>query len=259
MRTPRLATVLIALTFGVSYAASYAATAPAQASTSRGAPVSPTGRVVSQTPAPLTSIDPVPGTSLVGTDVSTTRWTSRLVFGRPALLEGQVLVDDGALPDAPVTLYARPVGGDRWTRAGSTLTSSDTGLFEFDTVVPTGITDYRVVYDGGLVYSSSGQTTRVQVARRVRDALVRLTSGDFRLRGSLAAPVRDKRVYLQRRTCSTCSWSAVSRTSTDPRSRWSFDLVGPTRRGTWFFRAVVPADSRFVTSYGDHVWSLTRS
>lgn len=232
--------------------------AVASTDASRHAPVSRSGAVVSQAPVPLTTLNPVPGTSVLTTEVFLTRWTTRLVYGQRGLLEGQVLVIDGALPEARVHLYARPVGKQRWSHIAATTTAPDAGVFRFNRFTPRSNTNYRVVYRGGLLYEGSAATKRINVARRVRDDVARHPDGGFRLHGSIAPSVTGKRVLLQRKTCGACDWKVIKRTRTSNTSRWAFRIWGPNRPATWRYRAMVPGDSRFVTSYGDHVWSITR-
>lgn len=253
MRAARLLAVLLLLALVQG--------TPAHASSSAGpnVPVSPTGTVVARAPLPVvTGTTPAEIDGPLATDVQWTRWSRLVRFGQAAVLEGQVLVADGSLPDAPVRLLARPVGTDRWSTVAQSRTTTDTGVFAFEGVRPEANTDYRVEYGGNLLYASSTADRRVPVARRVRDSITRLSDGDFRLAGSVAPRAAGQRVLLQRRTCESCAWRTVSRTSTNRRSRWGFEVAAPARKGTWWYRAAVPADPRFVRSYSDHVWSVTR-
>lgn len=242
----------------VSVLVGFGSGTPAHASAAARAPISRVGAVIAA--APLSAVrqhaGPVPG--VVATEIHWTRWSRQLVYGHSSILEGQVVTADGALPDADVDLYARRAGSTRWSLVASTATSSDTGVFRFDRHVPSATTTYRVVFEATVVYSRSEATKTVRVARRVRDSMTRIDSSAFRFGGSVAPTYSDRRIILQRRQCSGCTWSTVASKNTTARSRWSFRLTGPTTRGTWYYRAVVPADQLFVTSYSDHTWALTR-
>jgi hypothetical protein len=230
---------------------------PAEATTGSGTPMSPTDDLRRQPPAPLAS--PVASAGVVPTKIQWTLWSTQVVYGSTSVLEGQVVDDDGAVADAPVDLYVRPPGSDHWSEVASTTSSSTSGVFSFRDHEPSATTDYRVVYEGDLMHSGSDATMRVQVLRRVRDALRQAADGSYRLVGSVAPRYVDRRALLQRRTCSRCDWWVVDRTKTNRRSRWRLELAAPKRRGDWDYRVVVPADRRFTTSYGDHIWRLTRS
>lgn len=231
---------------------------PAAGSTAPNRSPSEQGTVRSGDPLPVTTHDvgPVPGA--IATDIRWTRWSRLVVYGGRTTLQGQVVTDDGAVPDAEVDLYARRAGASRWRQVGTTVSSASTGVFAFGDHAPSATSDYRVVFAGDLLYAAAEATRRVPVARRVRDTMRRIDANHYRLRGSVAPAYRGRVVLLQRKTCARCAWSTQARGHTSSTSRWRFRVAGPTNRRTWYFRAVVPADSRFVRSYGDHVWTLRR-
>ncbi|MPY78791.1 MAG: hypothetical protein GEV04_09865 [Actinophytocola sp.] len=230
--------------------------APAQAGTTVYAPVSPTASALLITrPVPLVGS----GEASVGvahTEVYFTRRTSWLVFGRQALLEGQVVTVDGALPDAPVQLHAKPYGRS-WRPVATTRTSTDNGVFRF-THQTWRTTLYRVEYAGEWAYAPSETTATVDVRRKITSEMKRNADGTFTLRGALAPKSPGKTVRLQRKTCGSCAWSTVRATTASDRSTWQFRLSGPPRRGTWYFRAVTPPDPAFLRSLSD-TWALRRS
>lgn len=230
--------------------------APAQADTTLYTPVSPTGSALLTTrPVPLVGTGEV-SVGVIDTDVRWTRRTSWLVFGRRALLEGQVVTVDGALPDAPVRLHAKPYG-KAWRPVATTRTSTDEGVFRF-THRPWRKTRYQVEYAGEWAYTPSETKATVNVRRDITSDLKRNNDGSFTMRGALAPKSPGKTVRLQRKTCRSCSWSTIDATTASRYSTWRFRLSGPTRQGTWFFRAVTPRDPAFLKSFGD-TWALRRS
>lgn len=231
---------------------------PAEASATSLAPVSPSGRILSSSPVPLAKPAAVPASGPLATEIYWSRWSTSLVYGTEPVLEGQVVTIDGALPRAEVRLLARSAGSSRWSRVASSLTSTDTGLFAFNRHVPAATTDYRVVFAGNLVYAGAEGGKRVAVARRIRDSLTQRADGRFAFSGSVSPSYAGKKVVIHRKECSSCRWRTVSSTQTGSTSRWRSVLSGPTRRGSWYFRAMVPGDIAFTTSYGDHIWRITR-
>lgn len=229
---------------------------PVAAATPAPAPSAAAARVMAPRPVAARDVGAVPGA--MATRIHWTRWTRRLVYGASTVLQGQVVTEDGALPDAEVDLYARRAGARRWRLVDTAVSSSDTAVFAFAGHEPSAVTDYRVVFDGDVLYAGTEATRPVRVARRVRDVLRRLRGDRYALRGWVAPRYRHRRIVLQRQTCRRCAWSTVAAERTSGRSRWRFRLTGPTGRGTWHYRAVVPRDGRFVRSYGDHVWVLRR-
>jgi hypothetical protein len=235
--------------------------APAVASAGSPPSQSPAGRVVTRAPLPVAGdVRPVPGAQ--ETWIHWTRWSRRLVYGDTTVLEGQVVVGEGdqarAVRDAEVDLYARRAGSADWEPAGTAAAAGDDAVFAFHDHAPSANTDYRVVFDGDLLYARSRATRRVDVARHVPDALRRIDASRFALHGSVAPAYRDRAVVLQRRTCRRCSCSALATGRTGARSRWGFRVQVPRESSTWYYRVVVPGDRLFVRGYGDHVWSLTR-
>ncbi len=249
----KLVAALLTLLTGVG---TVLVSAPAQADTAFYAPVSPTGSALLTTrPVPLVGSGEV-SVGVVQSDVRWTRRTSWLVFGHRALLEGQVVTMDGALPDAPVQLFAKPYGRS-WRPIATTRTSTESGVFQF-THKPWRKTRYRVEYAGEWAYTASEAEATVNVRREITSDLKRNADSTFTMRGALAPKSPGKTVRLQRKTCQSCSWSVIKSTSASRDSTFRFRFSGPSRRGTWYFRAITPRDPAYLKSFGD-VWALRRS
>lgn len=195
-----------------------------------------------------------PGLTLEETSIRWTRWSTRVVHGDAAVLEGQVVTDDGALGGVEVGLFQRRPGESSWTSRGTATADPDTGVFSFGCLEPTATTEYRAVFDGTLVHGASQAVRKVGVARRVPDAMSRIAAERFALTGSVSPRYVGRSVVLQRRSCADCRWASVQTRETTSRSRWRFTIDSSTFSGRRWFRVVVPADRRYVRSHGDHVW-----
>lgn len=227
-------------------------TAPAQADVPFYEPVSPTGSVLVLTrPVPVGEVVPLP--AVAETEVVWTRRTAWLTHGLSATLEGQVVTYDGALPDAEVRLYARPAGERGWRYLASRRTTTDTGAFRF-THRPSRKTSYKVQYVAEWAYTSSQASATVGVKRRITSAVYASSNGTFTMSGSISPRSADKVVRLQRKTCSSCSWSTVTSTTASSTSTYRLRFAGP-RSGTWDFRAYTSGDSYYLTSYTG-TWSI---
>lgn len=216
-----------------------------------GAPSASARTCVPPEPEPLL---PVAATSPVGQE-TWVRWTraSREVrYGSTAVLQGQVVTDDGALGGVDVRLLAQPAGESGWTRVATAKSDPETGVFGFGCLEPRRTTTYRAVFDGDLLYAASESSHRVGVARLVPDAMRRKGESRFVYTGSVSPRYRG-RVLLQRLTADG-SWRRIAVDRAGSRSRWRFVLDGRPGR----YRALVPADDRFIASPSDHVWRITR-
>lgn len=213
----------------------------------------PAPPAVATTCVPQSSTPPVGPEALPTQESTQVRWTriSRTVrYGDLVSLQGQVVTGDGALGDAEVHLFQRPVGGS-WSQVASTTSDHETGVFFFGCLTPAHTTSYRVVYAGELLYAGSEATHQVGVARQVPDRMRESTPTRLVYAGAVSPDYRGP-VVLQRR--SGRHWNRVDVDRTDDRSTWRFVLRTP-RSGS--YRAVVPADRRFVLSTSDHVWRIT--
>jgi hypothetical protein len=191
------------------------------------------------------------------TEIRWTRWHTRVVFGTRATLEGQVVTEDGAIPDAAVSLLARPAGSEEWETVGSATADSDTGVFSFTCLQPTRTTDYRAVYQGTILYTASEGRRKVQVARRVPDSMTQVAATRFRFQGSVEPRYAGRPLVLERKGCSSCRWSTVARTRTTSRSAWRFTIDVSGFTGDRWYRAVVPGDASYARSYSARTWRLS--
>jgi hypothetical protein len=133
---------------------------------------------------------------LQDTRIHWTRWPTSVTYGDLATLQGQVVVDDGALADATVDLLARPPGSQRWQRIATTTTDQDTGVFTFGCLQPNKTTEYRAVYHGTIYYAGSQATRHVPVARRVPDRRAGALSSMLPRPRAVAGSVRSFRPML---------------------------------------------------------------
>jgi hypothetical protein len=205
--------------------------------------------------APLTVVRAAaPG--MVETRIHWTHWSTRLVYGLDAVLAGQVVTEDGALAEVTVDLYARSAGQTEWSHLTTRSSDPETGVFTFTCLDVPRSTDYRVVYDGTVLFAGSSATKRVSVARLVESTMRHRADGRFVFAGSVAPRYAERRVVLQRKGCDSCGWERVQATATDTRSAWRFVVTAP-KRGARYFRAVVPQDAAFVTGRS-RVWRVSR-
>ena len=169
-------------------------------------------------------------------------------YGSTTAIRGQVAVrtPDGprAVRDIPVQVYRRQAGSDVWRYLATRRTGSDRGIFVFRTDSVANAT-YKVVYRGGQVLARSADTARVLVHRSVRSTLEDRT-GVFSGRVTPRYAHRD--VLLERRTCGACSWQRIRSTRTGDYGRFRFEVGAPST-GRWYWRATVPASTRYIRSY----------
>lgn len=224
--------------------------------------VPPSAPAMAQTCAPPPPIGasstPQPAAPLVSreTSIHWTRASTRVIYGETALLEGQVVSEEGALTGTDVDLFARSGDDQEWTFVDSTTSDADTGIFTFGCLFPEGTTTYRAVYGGTLQYAGSEGTREIVVTRWVPDSLRQVSASRFVFAGSVE-PRYDGRVTLQRRDCRSCAWKGVAVDETDARSGWRFTInVSQLRNGAYRYRAAIPADARFGRSLSDRVWRI---
>ncbi|HEX6247190.1 MAG TPA: hypothetical protein VFZ64_04915 [Nocardioidaceae bacterium] len=250
MRGGRLVAVVLTAVVAAGLPAEEGAAATAPACTS----ASPSPKT-----APLTdavAAEQAPGPVAEKTWIHWTRWSTRVVHGDPAVLEGQVVTEDGALARATVDLLERRAGTSGWSEVASATADPETGVFSFDCLRPTVTTEYQVVYGGTLLHGPSRAARTVGVARRVPDTMRKVAADRFVLAGSVQPRYVGQPVVLQRKSCADCRWRAVRTRETTNRSRWRFAIDSSSFTRRQWFRAVVPADKGYVRSYGDHVWRI---
>ena len=193
---------------------------------------------------------------VVETRIRWVRWNKKVLYGDGAVLDGQVVTDDGAIPDATVNLYAKDATSPEWTRIQSATTDPETGIFSFVCLEPAVTTRYRAVYEGALYFQESRGEKRVGVVRRVPDSMKQVTGERFRFRGAVRPAYAHRRVLLQQKACDSCRWRTVERTSTTAHSRWGFTIDTSTFAGRRYVRAVVPGDASFVRSASRRTWRM---
>lgn len=214
-------------------------------------PVSKTGTIFATAKAVPVVGDAIPAVGVMGTEVYWTRRSTALTYGTAATLEGQIVTVDGALPGAEVALYARPAGYTNWTRLTTARTRSDNGVFRYTSHKPSRNTDYRAVYGGDTIYAGTESKVRVNVRRNITSSLKQVSGSSFTMSGVVSPKTVGKTIRLQRKTCPSCSWSTIKSSTTSSTSTYRFGVTGPSRPGTWYFRAYTPSDSYFLTSYTD--------
>lgn len=197
--------------------------------------------------APKTTAGPSLG--VAPTAVSFSSWSTRVAYGYRASFRGFVYVNAQhpqgyarvALHDATVHLYARPAGSSRYRRVDSAQSTLDEGFRLVHR--PSRNTTYRVVYYGNLVFKSAAASRQVGVYRRVTGRASGSIGGPYTVSGSVRPRAAYKRIWLQRRSCTSCKWSYYRLTRTSSRSTFSFRYIR-----TGYYRIVLPADSHYVSS-----------
>lgn len=207
-------------------------------------------------PSPLEPVAAATSPVTTETSVHWTRVSKRVTHGDTALLEGQVVTEDGAITGADVDLFARSSGEQDWILVASTTSDDDTGVFAFGCLLPTRTTTYRAVYSGTLTFAASEGTRQVDVTRWMPDSMRQVSHSRFVYAGSVE-PRFDGSVTLQRRNCASCAWRIVAVDVTDARSGWHFTInTSRLRAGEYSYRAMIPADERFGRSLSDRAWRI---
>lgn len=205
---------------------------------------------------PVSALAGSTGSGFMGTRIHWVRWHKRVVYGDQATLEGQVVTDGGAIPNATVDLFARDAGAEEWSLVQSAMSDPETAVFSFACLEPTVTTEYRAVYDGTLYYAGSKGERKVGVARRIPDAMKQVADQRFRFSGAVRPAYKNRPVLLQRKDCATCRWSTVARKNSNARSRWRFTIDTSTYTGRRWFRATVRGEASYVRSRSQRVWRL---
>jgi hypothetical protein len=193
---------------------------------------------------------------VVETRIRWVRWNKKVLYGDGAVLDGQVVTDDGAVADATVDLYARDATSAEWNLIQSATTDPETGVFSFVCLEPAVTTDYRAVYEGALYFQGSQADRRIGVLRRVPDSMKQVDAERFRFRGAVRPAYANRPVLLQQKTCSSCRWRTVERTRSTESSRWRFMIDARTFTGRRYVRAVVPGDASYVRSASRRTWRI---
>jgi hypothetical protein len=183
-----------------------------------------------------------------------------LTYGTDFFIRGQVIYtdpEDGEeyAAGGDVSLDIRDAGSDVWSPAGTDHMSVFYPVFDFDAVA-TRNRDYRVTFAGDETYAPSVGTLTVKVARKVTAKMTEPRDNVWYLSGRVAPTYVGQPVVLMRKKCSSCSWRAYATKYTNEFSHYKFRLPLPPS-GSYYFRARVPADASFVTSYSG-TYQLTR-
>ena len=228
---PRLTKTLVALTAAGLLAVPVAVSASADASTLTGSS-SPSVAAAAQRDTWIRYVD----------------FNRVKRYGSVTKIRGQVAVRTPNGPRAvrgvDVRLYRKIDGSGTWRYLGTDRTGYDLALFVFRARSVANAT-YRVVYRGGPLLERSRGAARVLVYRPVASQMED-RSGVFS--GRVTPRYAHRKITLERRTCGSCSWQAVRSRLTGDYGRFRFD-VGAPQTGRWFWRASVPASTRFMRSF----------
>lgn len=156
--------------------------------------------------------------------------------------------------DDTVKLFRTPRGGDRKLVRTVRLDRSR-GIVAFR-VKSRGNASYSLAYSGA---SNGGDTYRSASVRRAIKGS-RNPHGRGVLRKGRAFYVGDvnpgwgnRRVTVQRKACQECGWKRFTRVRTNKAGRYAVH-VGAPRKGSWWFRAKVPATlPRFAVGFGNQI------
>jgi hypothetical protein len=180
-------------------------------------------------------------------------------YGTPTAIRGQVIANVGAgsgsVPGATVRLYRKFDGTSSWTSLGQDSTTYPSSAPKFDFRVRSKANaDYKVVMLATHRCKRSSNATSVSVFRHF-NAKLEDVSGRFH--GRVTPNYAHRRIFLQKRTCADCGWSAARAEKTGRHGHWSF-MVGAPRHGRWWWRVSTPASTAFIASYSS-VFTTQRS
>lgn len=166
------------------------------------------------------------------------------------------------VPKGTVRIERRPATGGTWQVIHKDYTA---GRFRLDVRGWSNV-QYRVRYMGAgygsgdsrlwfKKYTSGART--LWVRRDLNDALIR-SGGKFYIWGNVDPGWANSYVYIQRKTCATCSWSGYKSARADSRGVFKIGIGVPSS-GRWYFRAILPASASFVASPGDNIYYTYRT
>lgn len=190
-----------------------------------------------------------------------TVWTRRsttITYGQTGILEGQVQISEGALPNVPVYLYARTSSEKPWVYVTSTTTNGTTGLFRFDRQ-PKQNYYFKVQYRGDANYEASYNVAKMSVRRKLTPSyMTSAPSSSF----SFYGPARPsdlsvgKTVKLRMKRCGSCGWEITQTTKTNSNASWKFRVYGPGQANrTYFYQAYIPTTAGFLAGYSEE-WRI---
>ncbi len=212
---------------------------------SPGPATSPTASAgTAGTPAALATVAARHRTSIRFLDFGhTRRWhTHARIAGQvTAVVSGR----RGAVKNVHVRLFRRLVGHSSWTYLARTRAGSGSSPKFVFRPTAVGNADYKVVFRGNSKLRRSSATTTLLVHREMR-ARLEDVSGNFH--GTVRPNWVHRVIYLEKRSCATCSWHRARSAQTGKRGHFRFYVPAP-RSGRWWWRASVPPKKRFIRSY----------
>jgi hypothetical protein len=201
-----------------------------------------------------TTSTPAPGGRLTGVYYDSTG---------PAIAEdtfavtGRLTEDTGGEGLAGQTVVlVRSKKTETTSRIVASTTTDAEGDYRFAAQRVVGSAAYLVAYEGdqGVTYNASDSMENadpvVVFGMRDLNATKRKVKGKLYFRGDVNPGWGGKKVTLQRKTCSTCSWRTVTSKAAGSRGAWSFRVGYPAKVGpVWRYQAVLAPSGDFEKSY----------
>ncbi|MFO7192717.1 MULTISPECIES: hypothetical protein [Thermocrispum] len=184
-------------------------------------------------------------------------WTHRstwITYGGKATLEGQVVVDGGALPGVEVVLFARNSTSKPWVQVDKMKTSTKTGLFRFYRKPPRNYY-FGVAFAGTGNYEPSAAYAKVGVRRNLSGSkLVRTSSTKFKYYGKVRPGGQGTQIKLQYKQCASCGWKYAKYTRANSNGTWKFVLASPPKGKKYYYRAYSPSSTSYMAGYAEEWW-----
>lgn len=170
-------------------------------------------------------------------------------YGTSTTIRGQVVAtvngSQGAVAGVEVKLFRKLNGTTSWRYLATGYTSSTTYPHFRFTADSLGNASYRVRFAGSARLQASRNQKPVHVYRPITG---RIEDGTGRFHGRVTPTYAHRTIYLDKRSCGTCSWKRERTDLTRIHGRYSF-RVGAPRTGRWFWRVSTPATTAFIRSY----------
>jgi hypothetical protein len=153
----------------------------------------------------------------------------------------------GALAGVDVTLYRRFNADSPWMRVGTDTTDNGaTPRF----IIPTPArmnARYKVVFAGDTTFRGSQVLTYVNVYRLFHGVI---TDGkdSASLHGSVTPFYNHRVIFLQKRSCATCSYVNYRHMSTGAGGAYRFSVPAPPK-GRWWWRVAIPSTGAYIASH----------
>lgn len=172
--------------------------------------------------------------------------------GSGAVVRGQVVGwangDHGALGGVQVKLFRQLDGNSNWVFLGSRVTDrGDFPRFSFSTEARQNA-HYKVVFGGNASFLPSQDVNWLSIYRSFNGSIVD-GSDVATLQGHVTPYYTHKAIALQKRSCATCAYVTVKRTTTGTGGAYSYSLPAPAS-GRWWWRVSIPGTTAFIPSYG---------